>query len=59
LGAHAQTGSELDEQIDDEQESDEFEGAPEIETHEVRSVVPPRRSPVLSPLADTRNRSLP
>ena len=29
------TGSELDEQRDDEEESDEFEGAPEIETHEI------------------------
>ena len=28
-------GSELDEQRDDEEESDEFEGAPEIETHEI------------------------
>ncbi|MFH0916564.1 MAG: DNA-directed RNA polymerase subunit beta [bacterium] len=28
-------GSELDEQRDDEGESDEFEGAPEIETHEI------------------------
>ncbi len=29
------TGSELDEQRDDEEETDEFEGAPEIETHEI------------------------
>jgi len=28
-------GSELDEQPDDEEESDEFEGAPDIETHEI------------------------
>jgi DNA-directed RNA polymerase subunit beta len=28
-------GSELDEQPDDEADSDEFEGAPEIETHEI------------------------
>jgi len=28
-------GSELDEQMDDEEEADEFEGAPEIETHEI------------------------
>jgi len=29
------TGSELDEEPDDEEESDEFEAAPEIETHEI------------------------
>ncbi len=29
------TGSELDEQPDDEEESDEFEGAPELETFEI------------------------
>jgi len=33
------TGSELDEQRDDEEESDEFEGAPEIETHEIDMII--------------------
>ncbi len=45
------TGSELDEQFDDEQESDEFEGAPEIETHEVDLGASPS-APLFSPLAD-------
>jgi DNA-directed RNA polymerase subunit beta len=45
------TGSELDEQFDDEEESDEFEGAPEIETHEVDLGASPS-APLFSPLAD-------
>jgi DNA-directed RNA polymerase subunit beta len=35
------TGSELDEQRDDEEDADEFEGAPEIETHEIEMDLDP------------------
>ncbi len=44
-------GSELDEQFADEEESDEFDGAPEIETHEVDLGASPS-APLFSPLAD-------
>jgi DNA-directed RNA polymerase subunit beta len=46
------TGSELDEQPDDEEESDEFEGAPEIETHEIDLGAAPTGPLFSSPLAD-------
>lgn len=45
------TGSELDEQPDDEEDSDEYEGAPEIETHEI-DLGDSSGDPLLSPLAD-------